>query len=97
MRPIAVTISGFSIGILLIFSIRSRSTLRLRDSPIAVIVPSIVEMIVAMIAMETDTYTAFTTSTLLISSAYHLSEKPENLVSDFDELNEKIIVTRIGR
>ena len=60
-------------------------------------VPSTVEMAVARIAMVTDTYTALDTSMLLSSSPYQRREKPVNFVSDFDELKEKIIVTKIGR
>ena len=60
-------------------------------------VPSTVEMIVARIAIDTETYTALLISILFISSPYQRRENPVNLVSDLDELKEKIIVTRIGR
>ena len=63
----------------------------------AVIVPRTVEITVAKMAMVRETYTAFITSPLCKSSPYHLRENPVNFVSDFDELKEKIIVTRIGR
>ena len=63
----------------------------------AVMVPSTVEITVARMAMVRDTYTALLISTFCSSSPYHRSEKPVKRVSDLDELNEKIIVTRIGR
>ena len=55
IRLMAVTISGFRIGILLIFKSSSLITFFDLDKPIAVMVPSIVETMVAMIAMVTDT------------------------------------------
>jgi hypothetical protein len=50
-----------------------------------------------MSAMLSETITALFISESDIRLAYHLNEKPSNLVSDFDELKEKIIVTRMGR
>ena len=55
IRPMAVTISGFRIGRLLTFRITSRITLRFLERPMAVTVPSTVEITVAMIAMDRDT------------------------------------------
>lgn len=49
------------------------------------------------IAIVTETYTALLISILFNSSPYQRRENPVNLVSDLDELNENIIVTRIGR
>ena len=63
----------------------------------AVMVPITVEITVARIATVRDTYTALLTSVLWISSLYQRMENPVNLVRDFDELKEKIIVTKIGR
>jgi hypothetical protein len=97
IRPMAVTISGFIIGILFIFKITSFSIFRLLDNPIAVKVPSMVAMIVANTAMETDTYTAFIMELSEIRFSYHRSEKPDIFVRDFDELKENTMVTIIGR
>ena len=84
-------------GRLLIFKSVSFNTLRDFERPIAVMVPSTVEITVARMAMVTDTYTALLTSVLCSSSVYHLMENPINLVRDLEELKEKIMVTRIGR
>ena len=93
----AVTMSGFKIGRLLIFKSSSLTTFRDLDRPMAVMVPITVEITVARIATVRDTYTALLTSVLWISSLYQRMENPVNLVRDFDELKEKIIVTKIGR
>ena len=93
----AVTMSGFRIGWLLIFKSSSLTTFRDLDRPMAVMVPITVEITVARIATVRDTYTALLTSVLWISSLYQRIENPVNLVRDFDELKEKIIVTKIGR
>ena len=97
IKPIAVTISGFIIGILFTFNSHSRSTFLLFESPIAVIVPRIVDINVAIKAIDTETYTAERMLLSVTSFSYHLKEKPEKLVSDFEELKEKNIVTNIGR
>ena len=97
ISPMAVTISGFKIGRLLIFNRSSFTTFLDLERPIAVIVPIMVEITVARIATVRDTYTALLTSVLWISSLYQRMEKPVNLVRDFDELKEKIMVTKIGR
>jgi hypothetical protein len=75
----------------------SLRTLRDLDRPMAVMVPSTVEITVARMAMVTETYTAETTSPLFSRELYHLSEKPVNRDRDFEELKEKITVTRMGR
>ena len=79
------------------FCIRSLIIFLLLESPIAVIVPSIVEMSVAKTATESDTYTAFIIDPSFISLSYHLSENPVRFVSDFELLNENTIITTIGR
>ena len=76
--------------------IHSRSSLRLFESPIAVMVPSTVDIAVARNAIVTETETADMISEFSISCEYHLSENPVKFVSDFDELNEKTTVTIIG-
>jgi hypothetical protein len=93
----AVTISGFIIGILFIFKIHSLSTFLLFDNPIAVIVPNTVDTNVAIMAILIDTYTAASMSWSVSSFLYHLKENPVNFVRDFDELKEKNIVIAIGR
>ena len=92
-----IRMSGFIIGILLTLRISSFTILRLLDNPIAVMVPRIVEIIVAKIAMVRETYTALIMEPSFISLEYHLRENPLMLVRLFDELNEKIIKTTIGR
>ena len=97
ISPIAVTMSGFIIGILLIFNIQSFTTFLLFESPIAVIVPSTVETNVAIMAILSETYTDEIMPSSVKSFLYHLNEKPVNLVKDLDELKEKTIVTTIGK
>jgi hypothetical protein len=89
--------SGFIIGILLIFNIQSFTTFLLFESPIAVIVPSTVETNVAIMAILSETYTDEIMPSSVKSFLYHLNEKPVNLVKDLDELKEKTIVTTIGK
>lgn len=55
ISPIAVTISGFIIGILLTFKSHSLRIFLLLESPIAVIVPRTVDIIVAITAILIDT------------------------------------------
>ena len=55
ISPIAVTISGFKMGRLLIFKSVSFNTFRDLESPMAVIVQRTVEITVAKMAIVTDT------------------------------------------
>ena len=97
IKPIAVTISGFIIGMLLTFKIISFNTFLLLDKPMAVMVPKIVEINVAKRAMVIDTDTAFIMELSEIRLLYHWKENPDIFVSDFDELKENTIMTIMGR
>ena len=85
------------IGRLLMLRTISFTTFLLLESPMAVIVPSTVDITVARIAIVRDTYTALMIEPSEISLAYHLSEKPVILVRLLEELNENTIMTTIGR
>ena len=84
-------------GILFTLRSHSLSTFLLFDKPMAVIVPRMVDITVAINAILMETYTADIMLLSVKSFLYHLRENPAKLVRDFDELNEKNIVTKIGR
>jgi hypothetical protein len=56
-----------------------------------------VEIIVAKTAIDKETDTASIISLSLIRFAYQRRENPEKCVNDLELLNEKNIVTAIGR
>ena len=97
IHPIAVTISGFIIGKLLTFSKYSFKNFLDLLRPMAVIVPKIVDINVESRATVRETITAPTISRSLIKREYHCTENPVKLLKDFDELNEKIIMTKMVR
>ena len=89
INPIAVTISGFNIGRLFTCVTISFTIFLDFDKPIAVIVPTNVDTIVAMTAISTVYQIASIIERLLNIASYHFVEKPVNLVKDFERLNEK--------
>ena len=97
INPIAVTISGFIKGKSLICIIKSCTIFFDLESPIALIVPTIVETTVAIIATIIVTYK----DSIIEASAnifeYHCIEKPVKCVNDLLELNEKTIIKPIGK
>ena len=92
----AVTISGFIIGRSLIILTAERSGRLHLDRPMTVIVPMIVERMVARIAMTNVIQIAFMVVDEANIFSYQRREKPEKWVSERDELNEKTTVYTIG-
>ena len=94
INPIAVTISGFMIGKSLTCIIRSCTIFLDFDKPIALIVPIIVEIIVAKIATIIVIYNDSIIALFVNIFSYHCKLKP---VKDLLELKEKTIIKRIGK
>ena len=94
--PIAVTISGFIIGRSFTLSTIALTTLLLFESPIAVIVPTNVEITVASTATSIVYPTASIISPLLNIFSYQRSENPFQWVRLLLLLKENIIVYIIG-
>ena len=97
IKPIAVTISGFIIGRLLTCSIRFCTIFFDFDRPIAEIVPTTVEIAVAIRAILNVVYRDSIIVCDSIICRYQRRENPEKLVSDFPLLNEKMTIYTIGR
>ena len=96
INPMAVTISGFMIGKSFSCSTAFLSTLRQRDRPMALIVPSSVETRVAISAMTIVVCSDSIMSRFSNIRSYHMRLKPSKLVSERPELKEKMIMNRIG-
>ncbi len=97
ISPIAVTISGLRIGKSLIVKTTSRKIFLDFDKPIALNVPTMVEIMVESVAIETDVQTDAMTSRLLNNCSYHWKENPSKWVNERDELNENTIMIIIGK
>src|SRR5690554_3254419 len=93
----AVTISGFIIGKLLICNIVFLTNFFECTKPMAVKVPAIVDTTVEISAIPIETCTAPIISRFLNKSSYHLMEKLLKCVNDLVLLNENTIIITIGK
>jgi hypothetical protein len=96
-KLIAVTISGFTIGILFKLSVQFLSHFLFFDNIIAPSVPMIVDTVVEITATKIVVIIALLISSSLNNFSYHSNDKPVNLVRDFDALNENMTRDVIGR
>ena len=97
MKPMAVTISGFIMGRLLTCSTRSRTIFLDLLNPMAEMVPTTVEIRVAISATLKVVYSASIISRDSSMCRYQRREKPVKLVRDFPSLKENTIIYKIGR
>ena len=97
IKPIAVTISGFISGKSLICIIKSWTTFLDFDKPIALIVPTTVDITVAITATKIVIYNDSIIDASDNIFVYHCIENPVKCVNDLLELNENTIIKPIGK
>ena len=96
IEDIPVTISGFTIGILVIFIKVSFQIFFEFINPMQAKVPNMVAIIDAIIDIKRVFRAACNIEISLKRSLYHLRVKPPHATRDFDALNELIIKSIIG-